>query len=56
MRTASKYDPHYTVADYEQWSGDWELWKGTAVAMTPSPFGKLQLVGANLGLACTTST
>jgi len=37
-----KYLPHYTVADYQQWSGDWELWEGVAVAMTPSPFGKHQ--------------
>lgn len=28
--------PHYTVADYEQWAGDWELWNGVAVAMSPS--------------------
>ena len=47
MATAPKYTPHYTHADYEQWSGDWELWQGVAVAMTPSPFGKHQLVGAN---------
>jgi len=37
-----KYLPHYTVADYQQWAGDWELWDGVAVAMTPSPFGKHQ--------------
>ena len=43
-----QFSPHYTISDYEQWSGDWELWKGTAVAMTPSPFGKHQLVGANI--------
>lgn len=40
MSTAPKYLPHYTVADYELWEGDWELWQGTAVAMTPSPFGR----------------
>jgi Uma2 family endonuclease len=34
-----RYLPHYTVADYQQWDGDWELWHGVAVAMTPSPFG-----------------
>ena len=48
MSTVPKYTPHYTLADYAQWSGDWELWQGTAVAMTPSPFGKHQFVGANL--------
>ena len=39
MSTARKYQPHYTVEDYRQWVGDWELWYGTAVAMSPSPFG-----------------
>lgn len=39
MSTARKYQPHYTVEDYRQWGGDWELWYGTAVAMSPSPFG-----------------
>lgn len=48
MSTASKYTPHYTIADYEQWPGDWELWQGTAVAMTPSPFGRHQFVLVNL--------
>lgn len=32
--------PHYTVEDYRLWEGDWELWNGVAVAMTPSPFGR----------------
>jgi Uma2 family endonuclease len=27
----------YTVADYQQWDGDWELIYGQPVAMTPSP-------------------
>ena len=40
MSTAPKYAPHYTVDDYQLWKGDWELWHGTAVAMTPSPFGR----------------
>lgn len=39
MSTAPKYRPHYTVADYQLWEGDWELWYGTAVSMSPSPFG-----------------
>ncbi len=34
---ARRYQPHYTVEDYEQWKGDWELWQGVPVAMTPSP-------------------
>ena len=28
---------HYTVDDYEQWEGRWELWYGSAIAMSPSP-------------------
>ena len=31
--------PRYTVEDYLEWQGDWELWTGIAIAMTPSPFG-----------------
>ena len=37
MGLPARYRPHYTVEDYEQWSGDWELWSGTAVSMSPSP-------------------
>jgi Uma2 family endonuclease len=40
MSTAERYTPHYTVQDYQSWEGDWELWHGIPVAMTPSPFGK----------------
>jgi Uma2 family endonuclease len=40
MSSAPRYIPHYTVEDYRHWRGDWELWSGTAVAMTPSPFGR----------------
>lgn len=29
--------PRYTVADFLQWEGDWELWDGIAVSMAPSP-------------------
>lgn len=39
---APKYNPHYTLADYQVWEGSWELWNGVAVAMTPSPFGRHQ--------------
>lgn len=39
MRTAPKYIPHYTVDDYMLWEGDWELWSGVPVAMTPSSSG-----------------
>ncbi len=30
--------PHYTVADYNRWEGDWELLDGVAISMGPSPF------------------
>lgn len=40
MSAAPRYQPHYTVQDYQLWAGDWELWNGVAVAMTPSPFGR----------------
>ena len=39
MSSAGRYLPHYTVEDYALWEGDWELWEGIAVAMTPNPFG-----------------
>ena len=39
MNSAPKYIPHYTVNDYCQWKGHWELIDGVAIAMTPSPFG-----------------
>lgn len=48
MSTARKYVPRYTVADYLTWSGEWELWDGIPVAMTPGPFGQHQAVVANL--------
>ena len=44
MSAAFKYAPHYTVDDYRHWKGDWELWEGIAVAMSPSPFGRHQRV------------
>jgi len=48
MSTAPRYQPHYVVADYLQWEGDWELWNGTAVAMSPSPLGPHERAAAKL--------
>lgn len=48
MSSAAHYNPHYTVTDYEQWRGDWELWNGVAVAMTPSPSFEHQRLAARL--------
>lgn len=48
MLVTSRFVPHYTIEDYLQWRGDWELWDGIAIAMTPSPFGRHQSVLAAL--------
>lgn len=48
MSTARRYLPSYTVKDYMLWEGEWELWDGIAVAMTPSPFGPHSQVVARL--------
>lgn len=47
MRTA-RYLPNYSVDDYREWEGDWELWQGIPIAMTPSPFGRHQYIASNL--------
>jgi len=39
---------HYTVRDYAQWEGDWELIQGRAQAMTPSPGVRHQRVSLRL--------
>ncbi len=44
MSAASKYAPRYTIEDYRLWQGDWEIWDGIAIAMTPSPFGTHQAI------------
>jgi Uma2 family endonuclease len=42
------YIPTYTINDWKLWEGDWELIKGTPVAMAPSPFNKHQLMSGDL--------
>ncbi|MCA9047703.1 MAG: Uma2 family endonuclease, partial [Planctomycetaceae bacterium] len=44
----SRYETHYTVADYELWEGDWELWDGIAVSMSPSPTPLHQFIATSL--------
>lgn len=44
MSSALKYSPRYTVDEYRLWKGDWELWDGIAIALSPSPFGKHQAI------------
>ena len=53
IRSATRYSPHYTIDDYRLWEGDWELWQGTAVAMTPSLFGRHGGMLVRLGTALT---
>ncbi len=48
MSTAHRYLPKYTLEDYRQWKGDWELWQGIPISMTPSPFGPHQRIAARL--------
>ena len=44
MSRGINYAPRYTIEDYRLWKGDWELWDGIAIAMTPSPFGRHQAI------------
>ena len=39
---------HYTITDYTQWEGDWELIRGRPQAMTPSPGITHHRVSGNL--------
>lgn len=42
------YHEHYTIEDYQQWQGDWELLGGMPYAMTPSPSVTHQMVSGNV--------
>ncbi len=48
---AQAYHEHYTVEDYRQWEGDWELIQGMPYAMAPSPGLTHQVCLANLAHA-----
>lgn len=37
MNSIPQLIPHYSVSDYQQWAGDWELWNGVPIARGPSP-------------------
>ena len=41
-------DIRYTISDYEQWEGDWELIEGQPVAMSPAPVIAHQLVNTRI--------
>lgn len=43
-----RYIPHYTVEDYSQWEGAWELWCGVPVAMSPSADKRHQKLASDL--------
>jgi Uma2 family endonuclease len=45
---AIRYIPHYTIEDYLQWKGDWELWAGVPVSMSPSPSRRHQRIARRL--------
>lgn len=45
---ARRYNPHHTVEDYKTWKGDWELWFGVPVSMSPAPNRHHQRVAGRL--------
>ena len=40
--------PHYTVHEYKQWEGNWELIYGVPYAMLPAPVNKHQLLSGKI--------
>jgi Uma2 family endonuclease len=42
------YIPRYTIDDYRQWEGNWELIDGIPYSMSPSPVRRHQLIAAEL--------
>ncbi len=48
MTAAKKFIPQHSLDDYFHWEGDWELWNGIPVAMSPSPFGQHQALATKL--------
>jgi Uma2 family endonuclease len=44
------YQEHYSIKDYEQWEGNWELISGAPYAMTPSPGISHQRTGKKIAL------
>ncbi len=41
-------DIHYTYDDYKLWEGEWELYEGIAVAMSPAPMRKHQSLASEI--------
>ena len=44
MSLAEKYREHYTIEDYKQWQGDWELIEGIPFAMASFTFADHQII------------
>ena len=42
------YEEKYTVRDYQNWKGDWELIYGDAYAMAPSPMYSHQFINGKI--------
>ena len=40
--------PHYTYDDYKLWEGNWELYEGFPVAMSPAPMINHQVIAGNI--------
>ncbi|MCU0404294.1 MAG: Uma2 family endonuclease [Chitinophagaceae bacterium] len=51
MSLAASIPPRYTIKDYQQWKGDWELINGYPYAMSPSPYSQHQLMASSFELA-----
>ena len=51
MQQNNNIPPRYTIKDYNQWQGDWELIGGYPYAMSPSPFPKHQFISKQLVVA-----
>jgi len=45
MNLAIKYLPKYTIKDYENWEGEWELIEGIAYALASPSFKHQRVVG-----------
>ena len=46
MMAAVNHIKHYTYADYKAWEGDWELYEGYPVAMSPAPMIRHQTLAS----------
>ena len=42
------YHEHYTLKEYHQWKGDWELIGGMPYAMSPAPTISHQIISGNI--------